>query len=44
LKHIQEQGLALEWILDTNPYADHFSAAGYLKDMTGAAIVVVLQM
>jgi glyoxylase-like metal-dependent hydrolase (beta-lactamase superfamily II) len=37
LKHIQAQGLALEWILDTHPHEDHFSAAGYLKDMTGAA-------
>jgi len=25
----------LEWILDTHPRADHFSAVGYLKDMTG---------
>jgi glyoxylase-like metal-dependent hydrolase (beta-lactamase superfamily II) len=24
-------------ILDTHPHADHFSAAGYLKDMTGAS-------
>jgi glyoxylase-like metal-dependent hydrolase (beta-lactamase superfamily II) len=29
-------GITLEWILDTHPHADHFSAAGYLKDMTGA--------
>jgi glyoxylase-like metal-dependent hydrolase (beta-lactamase superfamily II) len=40
LKHIQEHGLALEWILDTNPYTDHFSAAGYLKDMTGASTAI----
>src|SRR5262249_59394537 len=39
LKHIETQGLTLEWILDTHPPADHFSAAGYLKDMTGAATV-----
>jgi len=37
LKHIEAQGLTLEWILDTHPHADHFSAAGYLKDMTGAS-------
>src|SRR5215467_646532 len=37
LKHIETQGLTLEWILDTHPHADHFSAAGYLKDMTGAS-------
>jgi glyoxylase-like metal-dependent hydrolase (beta-lactamase superfamily II) len=37
LKHIEGHGLTLEWILDTHPHADHFSAAGYLKDMTGAS-------
>jgi glyoxylase-like metal-dependent hydrolase (beta-lactamase superfamily II) len=37
LRHIEAHGLTLEWILDTHPHADHFSAAGYLKDMTGAA-------
>jgi glyoxylase-like metal-dependent hydrolase (beta-lactamase superfamily II) len=36
LRHIEGQGLTLEWILDTHPHADHFSAAAYLKDMTGA--------
>jgi len=33
---VREQGLTVEWILDTHPHADHFSAAGYLKDRTGA--------
>src|SRR6516165_6785134 len=37
LKHIEAHGLTLEWILDTHPHADHFSAAGYLKDATGAS-------
>src|SRR5215471_10928549 len=37
LKHIEANRLTLEWILDTHPHADHFSAAGYLKDMTGAS-------
>lgn len=36
LAHVREQGLTLDWILDTHPHADHFSAAGYLKDVTGA--------
>ena len=35
LEHIAREGYALEWILDTHPHADHFSAAGYLKDKTG---------
>jgi glyoxylase-like metal-dependent hydrolase (beta-lactamase superfamily II) len=36
LAHVRERGLRVEWILDTHPHADHFSAAGYLKDRTGA--------
>ena len=30
------RALGLDWVLDTHPHADHFSAAGYLKDKTGA--------
>jgi glyoxylase-like metal-dependent hydrolase (beta-lactamase superfamily II) len=26
----------VEWILDTHPHADHFSAAAHLKERTGA--------
>ena len=40
LRHTEAQGLTLEWILDTHPHADHFSAAGYLKDMTGAPTAI----
>lgn len=36
LRHIRANGLTLEWILDTHPHADHVSAAGYLRDITGA--------
>jgi glyoxylase-like metal-dependent hydrolase (beta-lactamase superfamily II) len=36
LRHIGTHGLTPQWILDTHPHADHFSAAGYLKDVTGA--------
>jgi glyoxylase-like metal-dependent hydrolase (beta-lactamase superfamily II) len=36
LAHISTQELVLDWVLDTHPHADHFSAAGYLKDKTGA--------
>ncbi|MBU0584852.1 MAG: MBL fold metallo-hydrolase [Alphaproteobacteria bacterium] len=36
LDYVREQGLEVEWILDTHPHADHFSAAQYLKEMTGA--------
>jgi glyoxylase-like metal-dependent hydrolase (beta-lactamase superfamily II) len=38
--HQQAHGLTLEWILDTHPHADHFSAAGYLKDKTGAPTAI----
>jgi glyoxylase-like metal-dependent hydrolase (beta-lactamase superfamily II) len=40
LRHIETHGLTLEWILDTHPHADHFSAAGYLKDVTGAPTAI----
>ena len=36
LDHVRTCGLSVEWILDTHPHADHVSAAGYLKDATGA--------
>mgnify|MGYP001328500324 CR=1 FL=1 len=40
LAHIAHEGYTLEWILDTHPHADHFSAAGYLKDKTGAPTAI----
>jgi glyoxylase-like metal-dependent hydrolase (beta-lactamase superfamily II) len=40
LRHIEIHGLTLEWILDTHPHADHFSAAGYLKNLTGASTAI----
>ncbi|MBI0537001.1 MBL fold metallo-hydrolase [Roseomonas sp. KE2513] len=36
LAFVGEHDLKPEWILDTHPHADHFSAAGYLNDRTGA--------
>jgi len=36
LKFIAERGYEVQWILDTHPHADHFSAADYLKRQTGA--------
>jgi glyoxylase-like metal-dependent hydrolase (beta-lactamase superfamily II) len=36
LDYVNENGLTVEWILDTHPHADHFSAAGYLSENTGA--------
>lgn len=40
LDFIAKQGLTVEWILDTHPHADHFSAARYLKDETGAPTAI----
>lgn len=40
LAFIAEQGLTVEWILDTHPHADHFSAARYLKEKTGAPTAI----
>jgi glyoxylase-like metal-dependent hydrolase (beta-lactamase superfamily II) len=35
---LDDQGLALGWVLETHAHADHLSAAGYLKAKTGALI------
>lgn len=40
LGYVTREGYELEWILDTHPHADHFSAAGYLKDRTGAPTAI----
>ena len=40
LNHIRTHGLTIAWILDTHPHADHFSAAGYLRDVTGAPTAI----
>lgn len=40
LSYVNEQGFEVEWILDTHPHADHFSAAQYLKEKTGAPTAI----
>src|SRR5690606_22271427 len=40
LNFIADKGYEVEWILDTHPHADHFSAAAYLKDRTGAPTAI----
>ncbi|WP_352875657.1 MBL fold metallo-hydrolase [Mesorhizobium sp. M0959] len=40
LDYVNSHNLKLEWILDTHPHADHFSAAGYLKAKTGVPIAI----
>lgn len=36
LDYVQDTGITVDWILDTHPHADHFSAAVWLKDRLGA--------
>ncbi len=40
LAHVEANGLVVQWILDTHPHADHFSAAPYLKARTGAPMAI----
>ncbi|MCQ4162996.1 MBL fold metallo-hydrolase [Roseomonas sp. GC11] len=40
LAFIAREGLRVEWILDTHPHADHFSAAAWLKARTGAPTAI----
>jgi glyoxylase-like metal-dependent hydrolase (beta-lactamase superfamily II) len=40
LRHVREHDLRVEWILDTHPHADHFSAAHYLQEKTGAPTAI----
>ena len=40
LEHIRAERLEPVWILDTHPHADHFSAARYLKEKTGAPTAI----
>lgn len=40
LDEIARRGLKIEWILDTHPHADHFSAAVYLKDKLSAPTAI----
>lgn len=40
LEFVDKSGLTVEWILDTHPHADHFSAAHYLAKRTGAPTAI----
>jgi len=40
LAHVENEGLTVEWILDSHPHADHFSAARYMKAATGAPTAI----
>lgn len=38
--YIAGQGLTVDWVLDTHPHADHFSAAPYLAEKFGAPTAI----
>lgn len=40
LAYLREQGLTVEWILETHAHADHLSAARYLQERTGGRIAI----
>ena len=40
LDWLDREGLALDWILDTHPHADHLMAASWLKERTGAPMAI----
>ncbi|MFH0303302.1 TIGR01244 family sulfur transferase, partial [Bradyrhizobium sp. 31Argb] len=40
LRYVAEEKLTVQWILDTHPHADHFSAAHYLHEKTGAPTAI----
>ena len=40
LDFVVAEGLAVEWILDTHPHADHLMAAAWLKEQTGAPMAI----
>jgi glyoxylase-like metal-dependent hydrolase (beta-lactamase superfamily II) len=36
LGHVRRRGLSVDWVIDTHPHADHFTAAAYLGERLGA--------
>ncbi len=40
ISYVKEQGLHVEWILETHVHADHLTAAHYLKEKLGGKIAI----
>ncbi|AHM04211.1 Zn-dependent hydrolase [Roseibacterium elongatum DSM 19469] len=40
LSYVQDTGIEIEWILDTHPHADHFSAGPWLKEKLGGKTAI----
>lgn len=40
IAYVQEQGLTVEWVLETHAHADHLSAAPYLQERLGGKMAI----
>lgn len=40
IAYVREQGLTLDWLLETHVHADHLSAAAYLKQVLGGRLAI----
>ncbi|MGE4480201.1 MBL fold metallo-hydrolase [Acidocella sp.] len=40
IAHVREQGLTVEWLLETHAHADHLSAAPYLQGKLGGKLAI----
>lgn len=40
IDYVREQGLAVQWLLETHVHADHLSAAPYLKEKVGGRLAI----
>jgi glyoxylase-like metal-dependent hydrolase (beta-lactamase superfamily II) len=44
IAYVREQGLTLDWLLETHVHADHLSAAVYLKQVLGGRLAIGAQI
>ena len=40
IAYVEEEGLSVEWLLETHAHADHLSAAPYLQEKLGGKLVI----
>ena len=40
IAYVREQGLSVEWLLETHAHADHLSAAPYLQEQVGGTLAI----
>ncbi len=40
VSYVEEQSLAVQWILETDVHTNHFSASGYIRDKTGGQLAI----